>query len=292
MRYTRRDFLFWVSACAFDLLVPENIFPSDEQKIIVNLPSYNLKLICSDKEIYDFPIAIGRGFAGRRETPVGEGIVDEKRDGVLFRYGKDYPQTHSKKGDVIRWTNTFDEKGNRRGYKMPYKNMRGLGLKIKEKSSKKIWDRFVIHSTTDEFTIGTPASNGCLRVGMNDMLKLYDLICPEIKKGYLEKPVGIEILYNLVELEKSNVIIHDDVYNKNINYVEEFKKLMSKKNLNENFLDYTEMEKSFETAKTSFKETRKKILETLMKEYPKNFVPVSLKEKLHKRYSLSEFFKN
>ncbi len=290
MGVTRRDFLVLVSACALGLFNPEDILPSElEQKIVLNLPSYNLNLITSDNQIHSFPVAIGKGFDGRRETPTGEGFAYEKRERVIFRYGENYPQYKKKKGDIIKWTNTFDENEIPVGYPMPYFKMRGLGLKIKEQSSDLYSNRFVIHSTTDEFTLMTPSSSGCIRVGMNDMLKLYDLVEPKNKSGLLKKPVPIKTTYNLVEIKDKNLVIHANVYNKKINYLDKLKKIESDLGCKNGLFNYLKIEEEFQSMESSFKKTHEQILKKLLKPFPYNFVTNQFKEKLHKKYNISEF---
>ncbi len=136
---SRRDFvkesiLFYSFLFNPNYLVGEDI---PKQGIFVNLPSYSLSLINlldnNFSDIYNFEVGIGKGERGRRQTPIGEGFVYEKREKVVFRYGEDYPLLNLKKGDIIKWTNTFDKTGKPIGYNMPYSNMRGLGMKIKNK---------------------------------------------------------------------------------------------------------------------------------------------------------------
>ncbi len=290
MELTRRDFLILASACTLGLFNPEDILPSElEQKIVLNLPSYDLNLITSENQIYNFPVAIGKGFDGRRKTPIGEGFVYEKRESIIFRYSKIHSQNSKKKGDIIKWTNTFEEDGIPIRYAMPYSKMRGLGLKIKEQSSNLYSNSFVIHSTTDEFTLMTPSSSGCIRVGMNDMLKLYNLIEPKNKSGLLKKPVPIKTTYNLVEIKDNNLVIHANVYHKKINYLDEFKKIKSNLGCNGNLFNYSKIEKEFQYAENSFIETHRQILKKLLKPFPDNFVSDQIKEKLHKIYPISEF---
>lgn len=292
MRMTRRDFLVIASACVLGILNLEKVFPSSlEQKIVLNLPSYDLNLITSDNQIYSFPVGIGRGYAGRRETPIGEGFVYEKRERVLFRYGENHPKYKKKKGDIIKWTNTFNENGIPTEYAMPYSKMRGIGLKIKEHSSDLYSNRFVIHSTTDEFTLTIPSSSGCIRLGMNDMLKLYDLIERENKSGLLKKPIPIKTTYNLVEIKDKELVIHANVYNKKINYLDEFKKIEFNLGCNNGLFNYSKIEEEFRYAEKSFRETHRQIQKKLIKPFPDNFVSNQLKEKLHKKYPIFEFRK-
>ena len=214
MRVTRRNFLQVSLLLASGFFLGKNdVFALQnklEQKVKINLPNYLLTLMNfvdgNLEEIFSFPVGIGKGYGRRKQTPIGTGFIDEKRKTVVFRYGKDYPDFKINQGDIIRWTNTYDEGGKPTGYRMPYSQMRGLGMKIRTGSSNYYYNDFVIHSTTDEFTVGTPTSSGCIRVGMKDMLKLYDLASPEIKQGIIKKPIPIEISYDLVEINNERII--------------------------------------------------------------------------------------
>jgi len=288
---TRRNFLQISSLLTFNLSKKNNVFAQNklEQKIKINLPGYSLTLMNfvdgNLEETFSFSVGIGKGYDGRKQTPIGTGFIDEKRKTVVFRYGENYPHLKINKGDVIRWTNTYDEKGNPIGYRMPYSEMRGLGMKIRTGSSNYYYDEFVIHSTTDEFTIGTPTSDGCLRVGMKDMLKLYDLISPEIKQGIIKKQIPIDISYDLVKLNNENIELHADIYNKNIDVVQELKKKTT-----EDF-DYNKIQEEFALANEQFIVAHKQILNILSKSHPHNFVPLDLREKLHKTYKISSFLR-
>jgi len=276
---------------------------SQKQKVVINLPAYTLKVIeqkNNKTKEYRFRIGIGRGDKEskledllkkynaeiRNATPTGKGFIYEKRKRIVFRYGKSYPNLGIKKGDIIKWNNTFDAYGNPIGYWIDYKKLRGLAMKIKrEKDGYEMID-FVIHSNLDEFTCGLPSSHGCIRLSVKDMLKLYDIIAPEKKQGKINIPLNI--IYDVLEIKKDKVIIHANVYNKKIDYFEEFIKEAKEKNINKRF-DYEKIKRYFSKAQKEFFKARKIILEKMLKPYPYNYVPEEWKAKLHKTYPLSEF---
>ena len=299
MTVTRRDFVKIGLMLAFSSIAKKkNVFAIShklEQKVKINLPAYSLTLMNyingNLKETLVFPVGIGKGCYGRKQTPISKGFIYEKRKKVIFRYEKDYPHLNIDKGDVIKWTNTFDKNGKPKGYCMPYSKMRGLGMKIKPDCYNLYYNDFVIHSTTDEFTIGTPASNGCIRVRIEDMLRLYDLISPQIEEGILQKQIPIEISYDLIKLNKKSIKLHANVYNKDINLVKEFKKEIKKTEFNQGDFDYDKIEQLFRLANKEFNSVHKQILNVLSKTYPKNFVPVYLREQLHRNYEISDFLK-
>ena len=294
----RRDFLKISSLSVLNFLFSrKDVFASKnrlEQRVNVNLPAYSLTLTNflgrNLEETFIFPIGIGKGHGGRRQTPIGRGFIYDKRKEITFRYGADYPNIKIKKGDIIKWTNTYDEHGKPKGYPMPYSQMRGLGMMIKTN----LFDysnNFVIHSTTDEFTIGTPTSSGCLRVGMEDMLNLYDRISPSTIQGDLKKIVPIKISYNLIELDQETIKLHANVYNKNIDIIQEFKEKITETDFNQEDFDYNKMKKAFTSANRKFRITHKRILKVLSKHHPHNFVPLYLKENLHKTYKTYNFLR-
>lgn len=296
---TRRDFVKIGLMSLFSSIVKKkDVFAIPhklEQKVKINLPAYSLTLMNyidgNLEETFVFPVGIGKGCYGRKQTPISEGFIYEKRKKVIFRYEKDYPHLNIDKGDVIRWTNTFDENGKPKGYHMPYPKMRGLGMKIKPDCYNFYYDDFVIHSTTDEFTIGTPSSGGCIRVGMKDMLRLYDIISPQVKEGILKKQIPIEISYDLIKLNKKSIKLHANIYDKDINLVQEFKKEIKKTEFNQEDFNYNKIEQLFRLANKEFNIVYKQILNVLSKTYPKNFVPVYLKKQLHRNYEISDFLR-
>ena len=89
---TRRNFIKQILLLLPYIFLPKKIKASInkgelEQKILMNLPAYSLKLMNfvdgSLEEIYHFPIGIGRGSFGRRETPTGDGFIYEKRKNAI-----------------------------------------------------------------------------------------------------------------------------------------------------------------------------------------------------------------
>jgi len=299
MKITRRDFFKVSSLLVFNFLLRKNdvfAFQNElEQRIKINLPAYSLTLMNyingNLEETLIFPVGIGKGCYGRKQTPISEGFIYEKRKKVVFRYGKDYPHLNINKGDVIRWTNTFDENGKPEGYRMPYSKMRGLAMKIKPDRYNTYYDDFVIHSTTDEFTVGIPASGGCIRVKMEDMLRLYNIVSPQVEEGILEKQIPIEISYGLIKLNKKSIKLHANIYNKDIDLVQEFKKEIKKTEFNQEDFDYDKIEQVFRLVNKEFNIVHKQILNVLSKTYPKNFVPVYLREQLHRDYEISNFLR-
>jgi hypothetical protein len=266
-------------------------FNALEQRVIINLPAYELTLTNFQNEkaveAHTFTVSIGRGAEGRKPTPAGEGFIYEKRKRIILRYGDNFPQYNKKRGDLISWNNTFDEAGKPFGRRLDYGELRGLGMKIKSENFNYYDMSNVMHSTLDDFTVGTPSSHGCVGVTKKDMLRLFGLVAPNVEDGKLKRPVNLKITYELVELKGDNLLIHGNVYNKNMDCVEELKAKMLMIHP-EAWLDMDKIKKEFDDASKEFQEAHKQILEKLLKGWPNNYISPELKQKLHRTYKLAD----
>ncbi|HLD55757.1 MAG TPA: L,D-transpeptidase [Candidatus Nanoarchaeia archaeon] len=286
----RRDFLKYSAIILGQGFFSANsVFAGEKsnQRIDANLPSYNLKLFEDSNEIFSCKVAIGKGSHGRRETPIGQGVIYEKRKSINFRYGKNYPQYNAKKGDVIKWTNTFDKNGEPKGYKMPYRDMRGLGMKIKEGEFEDS-TRFVIHSTTDEFTLGVPASGGCLRVGMQEMLDLYKLVDNSKNSGLIDE-IPINLRYNLIDLKEGLFTFHANIYNKEFDLENQILSEIKNNGLKRMGIKSDAIAEEYSGLKNNFKKAQDEILRTLEKGFPNNFLSEELKGQLHRVFPIEDF---
>ncbi|MEM4245240.1 MAG: L,D-transpeptidase, partial [Candidatus Nanoarchaeia archaeon] len=214
------------------------------------------------------------------------GAIYEKRKRVLFFYAHDYPQLKIKKGDVIKWNNTFTPEGKPIGYKVPYQKIRGIGMKIKRPTDGYTYIDYVIHTALDDHTVGFAVSGGCLRVRMEDMLRLYDIIEPQKDDGPI-KEIPLKINYDLVEISNGEVILHANIYNKKIDYVNEFKKLVAKQGMEDRF-DYERITEIFKKADEDFKNAYKEVRARSLKSFPGNYLPPQLRERLHRTFKLSD----
>ena len=82
---------------------------------------------------------------------------------------------------------------------------------------------FVIHETTDWYTVGAPASKGCIRVDREDMWRLYNALDPIVTEGVLSRPVPIITYYDVAEYypDQQMVVLHANIYNRPLDYVHE-----------------------------------------------------------------------
>lgn len=281
---SRREF-FKGTICGFlGMVLPnDSESKSREQRIVVNIPAYKLFLI-SDSEKYEFDVAVGKKDHGRRPTPVGKGVVSEKRDKIIFVYDQDIPQLDEKRGRKIIWTHTFDSNGKPVKYKIPYEKMRALAMEIRE--GNRVVKDFVIHSTTDEYTIGGPASDGCIRLRINDMLKLYDLVAPNVTKGKLRLPVPLDLEYRLVEMKNDQILLHANLYNRNVSYRKELERLDAGREV-----DHEKFEIVAKQAEREFQKVLTRIKSLLRMDWPKGYVSPNLHKQLHRSYKIEEFLR-
>lgn len=130
------------------------------QLIIVEIKKRVPKFYENGEIKKEFPIRVGKE---KTMTPIGQGYIFEKRERAIFRY-LDPPN----KGEIIRWSRLSDG----RIIKVPYKDIRALGFRIKGYNTNK----YSIHSVTDPATIGQAISHGCIGMKIEDMLELYPLV--------------------------------------------------------------------------------------------------------------------
>lgn len=133
---------------------------ADNTLIKVDTGQKMLYLIIGEQIIKQYPIRIGKK---ESPTPIGEGYIYVKREMPIFRY-KDPPD----KGKIIR----YSKQNNGEFIRVPYEKMRALGIRIKGYPT----DKFSIHSTTAEDSIGKAVSNGCIGMKINDLLELFPLV--------------------------------------------------------------------------------------------------------------------
>ena len=291
----RRSFLKSLAIAPVSFLSSPDISGEtiSKQSLFINIPAYSLKLVNHTNEkgfgTYSFDIGVGKGKYGRRQTPISNGFIYEKRKEALFRYKFSDPYRNIKEGEKIQFTNTFDDFGNPIRYKVPYENVRSIGMKIKDTKHNRYFLDFAIHTTLDEFTIGLPSSDGCIRLNGDDMLTLFSLIAPEIDDGKLKEEIPLKISYNPLEILNSFVYLHADVYKTNFDYLSEFKKNLRILKISEHIFNYKIIEDCFLRDISQFEFTYKEILRRLSLIYPMNFVSNQLKSNLHKKYNLESF---
>ncbi|MDY0094672.1 MAG: L,D-transpeptidase [Candidatus Vecturithrix sp.] len=199
--------------------------PILQQLVYLNIPAYNLNLYTQYEdqrwERLSVPIGVGKGAERRSQTPTGQGELYVKATGVTFEYGEQNPAELV--GKTITHSNTFDKNTLKPiTVKMP-NDMKSIFMRINSDIDAQFHTRFVLHETTDWYTVGTPASNGCIRLDREDMQRLYAALAPSVSEGYLPQSVPITIYYDVAEYspEQQMMVLHANIYNRSIDYVHE-----------------------------------------------------------------------
>lgn len=173
----------------------------DESKFVeINIPEMKLRLYKRDKNnnyLIEkmYYVAVGRK---SKRSPVGVGYIYTKGT-VYFKY------KHGKKaGSIV--SNASISPYSRVKKPIDYSKIKGLFLDINNSRN------YVIHSTTEYWSIGAAVSSGCIRMRINDMLELYPLI-----------PSGIKVFikYDTVKIEEDKFSIYPDYYGLDKNNINE-----------------------------------------------------------------------
>ncbi len=196
-----------------------------QQLAYLNIPAYSLSLYTqyddNHWERLAIPVGVGKGSRRKNQTPTGQGKLYAKATGVTFQYGTQNPKEFV--GKTITHSNTFDKETLKPvRIKMPG-DMKSIFMKINSDLDAQFYTRFVLHETTDWYTVKTPASNGCVRIEREDMRRLYKAIAPMVQEGTLSNAIPITIYYDVSEYypEQQMVVLHANIYNRQIDYTHE-----------------------------------------------------------------------
>ncbi len=142
---------------------------NDHPRLEISLDDQTLHVIAGESTLKTFRIsssAKGMGFVeGSYRTPTGNFEICEKIGadvpiGTIFRARK--PE------GIWNPENTYDE---------DLVLTRILRLTGKDTENQNTYDRFIyIHGTNHEDKIGQPASHGCIRLGNDDMVELFEIV--------------------------------------------------------------------------------------------------------------------
>jgi hypothetical protein len=195
-----------------------------QQQVYLNIPAYTLSLYTqypdNHWERLMIPVGIGQVAPAKYQTPIGRGELYAKATGVTFQYGEQNPGLA---GKIIEYSHTFDKATLKPvTIKMPH-DMKSVFMRLNSDFDGQFYDQFVIHETTDWYTIGTPASKGCVRVDRDDMQRLYNAIEPSSGEGTFFSPIPIVTYYDVCEYypEQQMVVVHANIYNRQVDYARE-----------------------------------------------------------------------
>jgi hypothetical protein len=181
--------------CALEPYLPDLASAGERDHIDLNIPEFRLRY-----SGMEFPVSIGKPNAKKHtETPTGEGVIYEKIISPMFYY-KDPPNT----GKLITHVQSPDG----RTIKVPYRDMRSLGIRMDAGKRWGLTEKFRIHSTAQSWDIGKAVSDGCIRMNVEDMLELYPQV-PENAKTILR--------YDTVRIDEGGFTILPDIYRKGTN---------------------------------------------------------------------------
>ncbi|MBI4738914.1 L,D-transpeptidase [Candidatus Woesearchaeota archaeon] len=256
------------------------------QSLYVNIPGYYVRLdntlegrMCSS---YTFPVRVGRHWTNHTdgktklmETPVGTSRIIWKNFSVRF----DRPRTHS---------TTYTPEGKRIRIPMPLKWMRSFLIRTKPENSNEYVFNCILHSTTDAYTIGTPASHCCIGLNIDDMLALYGLVLPEQKNGEPKREVPITLEYKVVEMEGKNVVLHADIYEKNPDYSAKIHDELRRLGYADDNIDQGKIDAALQLSKNQFNASYEKIRKKLL---TGDFITQQDKEGLHKKIAAQDLLK-
>ena len=256
-----------------------------QQLAYLNIPAYNLSLYTQydDKhwERLTIHVGVGKGPERRYQTPTGQGELYAKATGVTFTYGTQ--NSGELVGKTITHSNTFDKKTLKPvRIKMP-SDMKSIFMKLNSDIDARYYQRFVLHETTDWYTIGTPASKGCVRIDREDMKRLYNTVAPMIPEGSLSNPIPITIYYDVAEYypEQKMVVLHANIYNRQVDYAHEILHDLKEAGLDTTLMDMSALLNVVRQAEQQFAQTTDIIRNRLRKAPFERFIRDEEKQLLH-----------
>jgi hypothetical protein len=256
-----------------------------QQQVYLNIPAYSLSLyIQSDERHWErlvIPVGVGQGSPRKYQTPTGQGELYAKATGVTFQYGEqNQPELV---GQIITYSNTFDKvtlKPVR--IKMP-DDMKSIFMRLNSDLDGQFYTQFVLHETTDWYTVRTPASKGCIRVDREDMQRLYNAIEPSVQEGELFTPIPIRIYYDVCEYypDQRMVVLHANIYNRQIDYVHEVLSDLQEAGIDTRLMNMPALVAIVEQAEAQFEQAMRTIQNKLKKAPFNRLIRDEEKQRLH-----------
>lgn len=161
-------------------------------EIYINIPAFTLSLVSGGEVERTFRVRVG---APRTMTKTGSGSITRKFSPSYFRYS-----SGEKKGEIIQYSNIRNKYKGKivKRIKIPYNRIKGLELEIDGEITGQI-----IHSTTNPETLGHACSSGCVGMGIEDMLELYECV---------DSGTKVLVEYNPVEYREETFYFYEDIY--------------------------------------------------------------------------------
>ncbi|MBN1897799.1 MAG: L,D-transpeptidase [Spirochaetes bacterium] len=182
----------------------------NDRYIEITIPENILRFYIRDPRTQEFvlkneyPVSVGKP---RTPSQIGDGFIYSKGR-IVFKYSYGVNQ-----GKTVEYSHLPD--GER--IKMPYSRMRGLYMFLNGT------EKYIIHSTTEDWLIGQAVSGGCVRMLIDDMLELYTMVKPVMK---------VRIIYRLFYLEDDLLTVYKDIYSKSIHYQKDLLNFLLSQDIN------------------------------------------------------------
>jgi hypothetical protein len=255
------------------------------QLAYLNIPAYRLNVYTQYPdgrwEQLAFNVGVGRGLQHKDQTPTGQGELYAKAIGVTFEYGPQNPAELV--GKTITQSNTFDKATLKPvTIRMPG-DMKSIFMKITSDLDGQFHTQFVLHETTDWYTVGTPSSNGCVRFDRDDMQRLYAALEPTISEGDFTTPIQIISYYDVAEYypKEQKVVLHANIYNRRIDYAHEVLSDLNEAGLNTQLMNMTALDAIIQQADIQFEQALAMIRTRLRKAPFQRFINDQEKQLLH-----------
>ncbi len=272
--------VFWHSWCFASS--PQDVV---EQMVYLNIPAYRLSVYTKQTDgqwdRFSIPVGVGKGTKRSTQTPTGQGILYAKATGVTFQYGSQNPPELV--GKTITYSNTFDKDTLQPvSIKMP-PDMRSIFMRLTSDIDAQFYTQFVLHETTDWYTVGTPASSGCVRIDREDMLRLYQLIAPSVSEGNMLTPVPIVTYYDVAEYypDRQMVVLHANIYQRRVDYVHEVLRDLQEAGVNTQLMNIPALVDVIGQAEAQFETTLQTISDRLRKPPFERLIQEHEKQLLH-----------
>jgi len=256
-----------------------------QQQVYLNIPAYTLNLYTQYPdghwERLPIPVGVGQGPEREYQTPTGQGELYAKATGVTFQYGEQNPPDLV--GQIIQYSNTFDKKTLKPvRIKMP-DDMKSIFMRLNSDIDGQFYDKFVLHETTDWYTVGAPASKGCVRVDREDMERLYNGLDPLAQEGVLSMPVPIITYYDVAEYfpEQQMMVLHANIYSRQIDYIHEILHDLQEAGIDTSLMNMAALVDIVKQAEAQFDQATKTIRHKLKKAPFNRLIRADEKQLLH-----------
>lgn len=153
-------------------------FDSDDIAVLISVSEQELRVVKGDRTLRLFKVSTSkRGVgsrAGSRKTPLGTHRIAQKI-GQGAKFGTIF-NARCNTGRTARvYTDNTDSQQDQKTTRILW--LKGLESGFNKGDGIDTFKRLIyIHGTPEEGLIGTPASNGCIRMRNGDVMELFDLV--------------------------------------------------------------------------------------------------------------------